>query len=646
MNDRNIRARRRERPFEASLHKQKEATLLPLQQPRFTTSRFVVFFLGAIFGFVISKLYSLRVLTNGMQQLAPSIHNEQNQPPLTHRTNSATASNLGHFDCYITIYSYDRPRALLNLLQDIIREADHENIRVAVNVIDDNSYGCIFPPIDENMFDVHGTGSHDLHLVKINFNETTTFCAARSRFRHVENTLRSRNWNLYVSKYRHGRRRHWHLIRMAHMLLHPTSADYYMFLPDDDRLATGFFTNVFHHWNVIKDERKLTLMLHVEETRENVAVWTKLKPEAIGNGIIRIGWVESGNFVCTEKFLRFMNWSFPRVPLKRWKDNPPISSGVGSKISELVHASNMRMYRTDKSFVAHVGVSSSKMNAEFRPKGKPFLLTKYFADGDEKYEAMLLEAATATVSIASHWTRETSLHSAINSLGPQVDHINVYLNDYDRIPPYLQAPYITVMSSKDKASRGDIGDIGKFFWSNEITTEFHLTADDDLIYPEDYVTSLIAFWRKYKAPLVVSAHGIRIKHEELSPPHGRRGKGYYGSREVWMAMEMVNKPAAVHILGTGTMLYRPHDIGRIEIDSMFPSPNMADIWFAILAQRLKLPMVVIPHHRLWIQEIPGTFENSIYKQSTRTRNSERNQTEAVKSVGTWEIHEPVLVSAE
>lgn len=546
---------------------------------------------------------------------------------------------LVRYDCYVTIYAYDRPRQLHALLSDIAREADAAAIRVGVNVIDDNSYGCTFEPVGENVFESSTSDDLDVHLVRVPLDSPSVMpCVARHRFARAEKLLQSRGWRMYVSKYRHARRRYWNLVRMAHKLLHPLTSDHYLFLPDDDRLATGFFTQVLGLWSSIHDAKKLTLMLHVEETRETVPVWTDFKPRVVGGGLQRIGWVESGNFLCTEQFLQFMNWSFPRVPVKRWIDNPTISSGVGSTLSELIHSAGKRMFRTQKSFVAHVGVSLSKMNAEFRAKNSGALLTKYFADGEDRYNTLLDEAATVTASIASQWLREPALHSAVHSLAHQVDHLNVYLNSYDSVPPYLLVPYITVVRSQDQASMGDIGDIGKFFWCNDLPTEFHVTADDDIIYPPDYVSKLLEFWRTFTPPVVVGVHGIRIKQQDLNPSSGRRGKGYYGSREVWMATEDVPKSTNVHIIGTGTMLYRPSDIGNIDVDDVFKQPNMADVWFGLLAQKLQLPMMIIPHKSGWIQEVPGTFDDSIYKRSTRKRSSEKHQTQAAKSIDHWTLH--------
>lgn len=386
------------------------------------------------------------------------------------------------------------------------------------------------------------------------------------------------------------------------------------------------------------------MMLHVEETREHVPVWTSLKPRPENDHLMRVGWVESGNFLCQRSFLQFMNWTFPPVPAQRWLDNANISSGVGSTLSEMLFKQSKRMYRTKVSYVAHVGVSLSKMNAQFRERGGRALVTKYFSDGEDAYRRLLEEAATVTASMASQWTRETALHAAVESLAPQLDHLNVYLNGYDSVPPFLNAPFVTVVRSQDATARGDIGDIGKFFWCTNIDADFHLTVDDDIIYPIDYVTEMIKFWRRFQPPVVVGAHGIRIKQSYLTPPGNRRSRGYYASREVWMGVEKVAEPVNVHIIGTGTMLYRPSDVGLIDIDSVFPQPNMADVWFGLLAQKRKLPMITIPHEEGWIREVPGTMADSIYKRSTRTRRSDRAQTEAATSIEKWELNAATVIN--
>lgn len=586
-------------------------------------------------------IYNYLTLSKIRSSSFPPATASQSPPPITW-------NHHGVYDYFVTIYAYDRPRHLLNLLRDIAREADMASLSVGVNVIDDNSYACTFPPVSRNIYNtkdsfVQNDGNDTLYEVPLP--ASLTSCVASHRFRFVEQFLHTRRWRLFISPYRHGRRRYWHLIRHAHTLLKPVNSRFYLFLPDDDRLPFNFFPSVFSAWDSIHDPRKLTLMLHVEKSREHVAVWTDFIPQSMGphTNITRIGWVESGNFICSRDFLEFFNWTFPSISPRRWIDNPPISSGVGATMSQLIHDARYKMYRTNFSFVAHVGITLSKMNAAFRDPRIPALRTMYFADGESRYEALLNEAHTVTCSVASHWLRDATLHAAVYSLAHQVDHLNVYLNGYDDtvIPHYLQAPFITVVHSQ--SAGGDIGDVGKFFWANKITTDWHATVDDDIVYPEDYIDRLLRFRKSFRQSkrVVVGVHGIQIKEDWLRPASGtgRRvhGRGYYGSREVWMATENVSEAVNVHIIGTGTMLYKPSEIGVIDLSQVFPKPNMADIWFALLMQRLGIPMMVVPHEAGWITEVDGTFDDSIYKRASSRRSAEREQTQAALSIPKWRL---------
>lgn len=548
---------------------------------------------------------------------------------------------------YVVIYSYDRPALLHQLLMDVERQAS-EKFRIVVIVIDDNSFDCIpVTPCNSNPFDSDST---DLFLTQLTpaaeLSAPKLSCISRHRFVRAE-TVISRNaergWRLYVSQYRHGRRRYWHLVRMAHEVLHEvvdsSIQQYFLFLPDDVRLSSSFFERATSAWDSIDHPRKLSLMLHIEKSRENVAVWTDLLPKQVTADLFRIGWVESGNFIADRTFLDFFNWSFPRVPISRWTKNPPISSGVGAVMSETIHGRRHRMYRTRHSLLAHVGTTVSKMNAAFRNRKEPMHPTLNFIDGEEAYKSLLRDASTVTASIASAWYREVSLHSVVHSLAPQVDHINVYLNGYDVVPPFLRATYITaVLSSETEA--GDLGDIGKFHWANGLSSMYHLTADDDIVYPPDYVKMMLQSINEFVPPTVVGVHGIRLREEDLVPASGKRGKGYYGSREVLMATEEVSNFSVVHILGTGTMLYRVADVGHIAIDEVFPRPNMADVWFGILGQKRSLPFIVVPHKKGWIKEVPGTFDDSIYRRATRRKRADRFQTEAAISAVPWKLHVP------
>jgi hypothetical protein len=600
---------------------------------------------------VLCMHFRMRITVENSDVLSPNV-GTSGQRVSTHGPVSSSPLGQG---IAITIYSYERPCDLARLLNDIELESMNVHIPVRVHVVDDNALGCAPQiPASDSIFDDFDPLNPALPISQViptnpegNQSECSVLCAlhcsSRRRYRAVEAVI-ARNthlgWKLFSAHYRHGRRRYWHLVRMAHALLHKHASEldaaYYLFLPDDVRLAKNFFELAVVAWNSVNDSSKLTLMLHIEQSRRDTAVWTDIMPKRISKELHRIGWVESGNFIADHRFMDVLNWSFPRIAPKRWTDNPPISSGVGALLSETIHGAGYSMYLTDLSLVAHVGVKLSKMNSLFREKGTEAHVTLSFADGEDRYRKLLAEASTITASIASVWSREISLHSSVDSLAHQVDHINVYLNGYDIIPSFLRVPHVTAVLSRT-SPRGDMGDVGKFHWANDLSTDYHVTADDDMIYPDDYIAKLLQFLNSIQGPAVVGAHGIRIIHERLLPGNGRRGKGYYGSREVFMGTGHVSAVEGVHILGTGALMYRVADFGHIDLDALFLRPNMADVWFGILGQQLSIPYIVIPHAEGWLQEFPGTSQQSLYRKFTRRRNADRHQTAAAIAAAPWAI---------
>ncbi|KAA8498378.1 hypothetical protein FVE85_5963 [Porphyridium purpureum] len=598
------------------------------------------------------------------------------------------ASSARHtcVDAVVTVYTYDRPRYLLALLRDLRRESRAAEIRVAVHVIDDNSMDCTFASSDVNYFEsqTRSKDATDSLLVEVTQEwfhgdrqeSQRPRCVSAARMKDAADFIFEQEepqWRLYTSKYRHGRRRYWNLIRESYALLeqwglpdsscstdaHPL---YFYFLPDDVRLCNNFFSRSMALWNMIRDEdegsngeEKISLMLHIEKSREHEAVWTNIRPSRLSYSekILRIGWVESGNFMASRRFLEEMGFSFPYLSPERWINNPNISSGVGATLSALFVQRKKAMYRTSHSLLAHVGVGArSKMNAGIE-RGSTHH-TIHYMDGESAYKHLLRKHAyTVAVSIASKWSRAIALHGVVDSLASQVDSLHVYLNDYEFVPSFLSgASWIHVLQSQSDSAGGDIGDIGKFWWAGgvhfsymESHFDYHLTCDDDLMYPSDYVERMVAAAQSYDGAVFVGLHGIQIDSGRLM---GRgRNSGYYASRTVFLWSDKLEHDTVVHALGTGTLCYDIHQVGPIPL-GLFGAPNMADLWVARFAQGRQIPMVAVQRPQGWLKEVSGTFEDSLYVQLNKRENKkkERFVTQVAKDGVPWALFPAALKSKQ
>lgn len=188
-------------------------------------------------------------------------------------------------------------------------------------------------------------------------------------------------------------------------------------------------------------------------------------------------------------------------------------------------------------------------------------------------------------------SRLPALKQTIPLIIPQVDHLFIYLNDFNDIPDVLLHDKITCLMSQDCI--GDIGDVGKFYgcenWHK--TKSYIFTMDDKIIYPPNYVAESIKAINHYGKKAVISFHGRNIKPGCKSYYH--EPQDYFG------VYDSVPLDQFVHEVGTGAMSFYSK-LCPVTI-SCFQHINMTDIYFSIFLQRKEIPMVVRAHMKGWIK---------------------------------------------
>ena len=232
------------------------------------------------------------------------------------------------------------------------------------------------------------------------------------------------------------------------------------------------------------------------------------------------------------------------------------------------------------------------------------------------------------VGIAAIPSREKALEKTIKSLIHQVDTIGVYLNCWERIPNYLQHHKIIIAKSQD---HGDIGDAGKFFWVDHYEG-YYFTCDDDIVYPDTYIHDIIEKIKFYKFKAVIGWHGSII----IEP-----FEDYYSSASRRVFAFGSNRPedTYVHILGTGTVGFHTATI-KVSLND-FKKPNMADVFFAELGQKQKVPFIIMKHEAKKMLSIEEVQEDSINKHGINNVDSKKNtkiyQNKLVKTIN-WKLH--------
>ena len=205
-----------------------------------------------------------------------------------------------------------------------------------------------------------------------------------------------------------------------------------------------------------------------------------------------------------------------------------------------------------------------------------------------------------TVKIASIPERISQLEVTIESFLKKVDSIQIYLNNYSSIPSFLNHKKICVFTSQEY---GDKGDIGKFY-QIEKEDGYILTIDDDLIYPPDYVDSMIRKIDFYQRKVLICVHGNILPRQKLA--------SYYKDKQGIHFEKELLKDIRVDIPGTGTLGFHTDNIKISQ--QIFLSPNMTDIWLAVHAKQNDIPIISVERSNNWIVQARGeVFQKSIYQ---------------------------------
>lgn len=178
-------------------------------------------------------------------------------------------------------------------------------------------------------------------------------------------------------------------------------------------------------------------------------------------------------------------------------------------------------------------------------------------------------------SMATCEGRESCKWDAIKSIQPQVDELHVY--DNTKLP--------------------DIGDAGKFDPLHKYLGRgdvLFLTLDDDLIYPPDYVSTVLKFMYK----------NCRSEKWDILTFHGRTlykpyARNYYEDVCKVRVRCLGDSPGAfVEVGGTGVMAFT---CDKFKEFPTFERKDAADIAIAGYARKHGLKIYAAPHKAGWIK---------------------------------------------
>lgn len=225
-------------------------------------------------------------------------------------------------------------------------------------------------------------------------------------------------------------------------------------------------------------------------------------------------------------------------------------------------------------------------------------------------------------------SRQQSLLSTLWSLYHQVDRIFLYLDKYDAVPEFVEPMRkVTVLHSQDAPG---LRDNAKFLPFDGQLQEhgdepfYWFTCDDDILYPSDYVHTMLRQLAQFDDRVVVGVHGV------VSEEQPRR---YFRNRYViHYEQKALHEPRLVNNLGTGTVAFRSDLFGSIDPYG-WPRGGMVDIFFGALCAQRGVPMVCVPRHAGWLQTL-GEAETTP-NLTQEGRDNEAAIIEVLERTGPW-----------
>lgn len=223
----------------------------------------------------------------------------------------------------VSIATCERPHLLIELLDDLIREAGWVDLDVAV--FEDPS--------------------------AIDYSDCREIVAQQG-------------WEWHRMSERLGKIRHWELVNAELDACRASDADWYVFLPDDISLVRHAIPRAIDVWDRLDDPATLTLWrLKDHEGQPN---WTGRLPVE-GEHAFEVFHID-GIYLCRRETLEDLGYRVPGFPSR-----PRMlgSSGVGRGMSLHLHGKGRRMYRVPRSLAVPVAGEPSIMNPKARDRRYP-----------------------------------------------------------------------------------------------------------------------------------------------------------------------------------------------------------------------------------------------------------------------------------
>tara|TARA_R110000868_G_scaffold144708_1_gene364009 strand:+ start:264 stop:1691 length:1428 start_codon:yes stop_codon:yes gene_type:complete len=409
---------------------------------------------------------------------------------------------------------------------------------------------------------------------------------------------------------------YWKLVTRNFESVRHYDSDYYIMLPDDAILTNNFLDEAVSKYELINDVNLICLNTFTDTIRYGNKSWGAVNhtPVKVGD-VWNTGWVDM-EFICTKRFFEALDYTIDPIPLSRWKVDSKLGSGVGLQISQRLTEKGYSIYQVDDSLTFQ-NEHDSVMNAD---RSFSIVAKKNMRDSSSGIH----------VHISTQASRKSGLEKTVRSLmsnSTLSDSIHIYANDYDDIPEWTYEFDCIFWYMNDL---GDLKCAGRIYTA-EKTIGYIFYVDDDLIYPQNYIETMISHIEYNDRKCIVTAHGATIPVKVTD---------YFKERTVYRCLGEVPKSTFVHIAGCGVTAYHTDTIiiDAYEMHGIINEYFFTDLWVSVAAQIKEIPILVIAHRQGWIKQTPESILDDSDGVFSRFKDSNA-QAEIINRYQ-WAIHVP------
>lgn len=230
-------------------------------------------------------------------------------------------------------------------------------------------------------------------------------------------------------------------------------------------------------------------------------------------------------------------------------------------------------------------------------------------------------------NLATYPPRLGTLPEVIASIIPQVDQLNIVLNEFDSVPDWLEkTPKVRAIIPAQ-----DTKDTGKFL-PDTSEADYVFLIDDDIVYPPDYVRETLRRFQDLGPGVAASYHGslygvrrsLKLNARSLKRAFRAVVLGnWHETRKVFPFHKGLSEPVVVDQIASGVAVLRGSDMPPFAF--MESSQKFVDVRLSLWCFRQKLSPVVLARRSGWL--IPIRYDETIYHDYTLS-----NPTEPAKEI--------------